>query len=236
MPWFSLRLCIAARVRCRRMFIFIPIPRGVTFRAKARGVVPKHVRCEQCGYEYVYLLESVITAQSQSFGADLADAERKAERQADAGVRRELQQIHGVIPCSECGHVQDNMVPYARQEHHAWMRTVAYFSFAVGFVMLLPYAIYRSLTADRFDGIEVTVLPWGGFATAIVIGIASLAARYRMAQLHDPNGADVEIRKKAGRDGSVSSEEYEKCRPRSHRIESEIDRRIHERMFPDRSR
>src|SRR5690242_6000942 len=67
------------------------------------GKVPKFVRCEGCGFEYVYFVEG--------------SAEGIDEDQLKARLKRTC----ALVPCMECGRYQADMVRLSRRLHRRWM-------------------------------------------------------------------------------------------------------------------
>ena len=65
------------------------IPVGMNYRVTVTGQVPKLVRCEGCGYEYVYPLESSATGHgSRLLFLDNQGAKNEARETAQAAVGR----------------------------------------------------------------------------------------------------------------------------------------------------
>src|ERR1700689_2583979 len=103
-----------------------PIPYALVFQASAQGSVPKLVECDQCQFEYVYLLSrSVETEQTSLLFLDNERAREDAERLARTYLQESLDQGCEVVPCPKCGWVQEHMVQRARELHYRWMDPIA---------------------------------------------------------------------------------------------------------------
>src|SRR5690349_12190647 len=93
----------------------VPIPYALTYKTTLQGRVPKLVSCEACSFEYVYLLEQTISAESSSFlFLDNAGAEERSQRDAAELLQRELDHGCEVVPCPGCGQIQQHMFGLAR--------------------------------------------------------------------------------------------------------------------------
>src|SRR4051794_36030586 len=104
----------------------IPIPYGQKYTTTLRGRVPKLVKCEQCSLEYVYHLSRSARGEGTSFlFLNNEGAQSSAEGEARARLLAALMKACEPVPCPGCGHVQQHMVPRARQLRHRWMGPAA---------------------------------------------------------------------------------------------------------------
>ncbi|MBN9122508.1 MAG: hypothetical protein J0I06_25745 [Planctomycetes bacterium] len=87
--------------------------------------VPRHVRCEHCGAEYVYHLSRVGIGEA---GYGLTDSQevvnQKAANAAFADLWRELDTGAEAVPCPACFKYQAHMTAAARAVQWGWVRGV----------------------------------------------------------------------------------------------------------------
>jgi hypothetical protein len=129
----------------------IPIPYAVSYQTTVRGSVPKLVRCEQCGHEYVYLLTVSSWGRATSFlFLDNEGARECSALRAEAVLRSELRHGCAVVPCPSCGRIQEHMVPQAPRLYRRWMKKAALAAFFVGGVLFVPTMVVT--TTGNFRG------------------------------------------------------------------------------------
>src|SRR5262245_48557996 len=106
--------------------VWIPIPTGLMHRyysTRVSGQVPKLVKCEECGLEYVYFLEGSAEGVGVSpFHLDNQGAQELAQELAVARLHLQAEHHCAVIPCMACGHVQRHMFDAVRDELRPGMR------------------------------------------------------------------------------------------------------------------
>src|SRR5205823_5282569 len=117
--------------------------------------------------------------------------------------------------CPRCGRVQAAMVEEARRRHHAWMRGLALFLFALGFLALATgfVATLAASVENRPDPAEtatqVSRVAWwsAGGLVAASFGLGYL--KLRLNRRFDPNDEDEAVRLKAGQGAALSREQVE---------------------------
>jgi hypothetical protein len=77
-------------------------------KAVRSGALLKHVPCENCGTEYVYVLRDTIMARAQA-------SQEEVDRRAEATLRKKLEEGCEPVPCPACGWYQAHMVAHARR-------------------------------------------------------------------------------------------------------------------------
>jgi hypothetical protein len=190
----------------------VPIPVGMKYSATARGEVPKLVKCEGCGLEYVYLLRARGEGNASSMlFLDNQGAQLRARERAEKQLAAALETGVGVVPCPGCGRIQENMVPLAQKGRHPWMLLLAIFAFLGAALMLVPAACIFSTAPSR------TPEEWRGavwlladLGLALVGGIL-LLVRARLSRRYDPNSEPLEERKRWGQEAAWTKEEYLKA-------------------------
>jgi hypothetical protein len=187
------------------------IPVGVNYDVTVTGRVPKLVRCESCGYEYVYLLEKSTRGHGSSLlFLDNEGAQNCAHETANVMLDSALAHGCAVVPCAKCGHVQAHMIPQAQWEHRRWMFTTGICALAIGGIVAAP-AIVMSLINDGGFGETfafVRTLFWITAAVLIACGLALAYARFLLAQRHDPHAMPAETRKAWGDSVSISKDDF----------------------------
>jgi hypothetical protein len=80
--------------------------------ARASRAVERPVTCEECGTQYVYVLEREARVYGFSSILDhlTGRAQQQAEEFAERALERKLRLACDVAPCPKCGHVQRDMV------------------------------------------------------------------------------------------------------------------------------
>jgi hypothetical protein len=215
----------SSRIPCRALMVrtdqgagMSRIPLGFRYQVKTTGRVPKLVRCEKCGYEYIYLLEVEAAGEGYYSFLDINNWEGEASAHAAAETLRDqkLRDDCAVVPCAECGHVQQHMLGKARWEYRRWMLRAGLYACPVGGILVLP-AMFTRLLADgpRSPAWAETVstILWVCAAT-LAIGGAILMYLWAFWQSrYDPNALPVDQRMKGGAEYSVSKDEYRKMVP-----------------------
>ncbi len=192
------------------------IPVGLKYDVTLTGRVPKLVRCEQCGHEYVYLLEGTAAGHGSSpLFLDNEGARNRAYETAHVFLDATLRDDCAVVPCARCGHVQAHMLPKARQQYRRWMFTAGLYLLALGGIVAAPAIVLALIDDGARAGDFITLMLATAAAVLIAGGLALAYTRLLLARGHDPNALPVEVRKQWGDDLSVSKDEYLKMLPSS---------------------
>lgn len=186
----------------------------ITHLVTLTGRVPRLVRCESCAYEYVYIYE--VKASGQGSGSLLLDdggAETRANESAHFILHSEMEHGCAVVPCAQCGRVQEHMIPTARATHRWWM-----FSAGVSALLLSPLAAMGTCALQKpidGDGLPLHImLLWTCVAILLVAGLVLPNLRLFLAERYDPNTLPVDLRKAQGTELSVSKDDYVKMMQR----------------------
>jgi len=189
----------------------VPIPYAASHTATAHGRVPKFVRCEQCGQEYVYTLS--VTAQGTATNLlflDDAGADARSRAAAEASLATALRDRCGVVPCPSCGHVQPDMVAKARSLLYGWMRRSKLPAF-LAFAALFPTATVLSQLAQPGGPAAQRLAArfcWAGAVAALVAPVVLPVTRRLLAGRYNPNAEPLEARKARGCEYAVTKEVY----------------------------
>jgi hypothetical protein len=191
--------------------VLIPIPIGTKFTAIVAGSVPKLVRCEQCGVEYVYTLERAAAVEGTSlFGMDEAAAKSRAGQDAERALAFQLHFAFDPVPCPSCGFYQSAMVQRLRAQHLEWMYQLAVGCGLVALLFLfLALIVTVAASSTRFVTIAAGVL-WSLTGLLLLAVETLILVRRRRVQRYTPNDEDVEVRKQLGRRLALPRSEYEK--------------------------
>jgi hypothetical protein len=181
------------------------IPVGMRYTSWVSGAAAKPVTCEECGAEYVYLLEREAEGHGSSvLFLDNAGGERRAHEAAERDLARQLERDCEVVPCPKCGHLQPEMVKLARRRHLRIVKTG-------GWVLTALAAVFGILNAASSLGMEGPYfMSWPAFAGIAAIGPAILVVRLFLAQAFDPNTAPLEERMATAKKLALTREEFEK--------------------------
>jgi ribosomal protein S26 len=189
----------------------VPIPYAARYTATAHGSVPKFVRCEQCGQEYVYTLGATAQGAATSLlFLDDAGADARSRAAAEAAVAAALRGRCGVVPCPSCGHVQPDMVAVARARRYGWMRRANLPAF-LAFAALFPTATVLTQYGQPGGPAAMRLAArfcWAGAVTALVAPIVLPVTRRVLAGRYNPNAEPLEARKARGCEYAVTKEVY----------------------------
>jgi predicted RNA-binding Zn-ribbon protein involved in translation (DUF1610 family) len=194
------------------------IPR-LEYQATARGSALKQVICEECGFEYFYVVQRVATGHGTSplmlFNAGAAD---QAEAQAAAELNASLGRAVEFVPCPKCGRFQGNMVRKAQRLRNRWMVIVGLtLTITVGIVGgLLAFANYKN--AEKGWNFAPSPLFEICVGLTFALGVAMLIAKPIISKRFDPNTQDVEERRQLGQSRSLTRADLE-------RMNEEVDHR-----------
>jgi hypothetical protein len=187
----------------------VGIPYALTYTTTVTGRIPKLVRCEQCGFEYVYLLEATAAGAGTSvLFLDNEGAYQRSLAQAQALMHQELVGGSDVIPCPSCGTVQAHMLPRARQDYRHWMYTAGVFAMAAAGILVLPAVVYTLIDSTTTGMSGVTAALIVGMATLFCVGLGLIQLRVRMAAAYDPNAEPVETRRQKGQEYAISKDDF----------------------------
>lgn len=182
------------------VLIFIPIPRSKTYVTTMTGRMPKGVRCEECDFEYVYLVEETVQSRPVTVGNNEDAAEAQSAREAESLLSGTLRGASGIVPCPACGHVQTHMVPLARRNYRRWI-----IHFGVSLVVSGVVTTLFALLRGRSDlAAEIWFVAFG----LIAAGVGLVVWRYIRASSYDPNDTPVTDRIEQGQSLAVSLDDY----------------------------
>jgi hypothetical protein len=186
-----------------------PIPYAKTYRTTLRGTIPKLVQCEQCAFEYVYMLEATAVGEGTSlFFLNSEGARQRSTAQAEALLQQNLNQGCEVVPCPACGTVQQHMLCRARQLHCRWMRMGAFLAFALAGFLMLAAGVYTLIDATTTGLTGETKAFWVAIGAVLGAGLGLLILRGRLARNYDPNAAPTDLRKHRGQELAVSKKDF----------------------------
>jgi hypothetical protein len=187
------------------------IPYAVNYRATARGSTPKLVKCEQCGFEYVYLISVTATGEGTSFlFLDNDGARARSRAAAEAELVSRLEGGISVVPCPECGHIQQHMVPLARGQRHAWMLGAWVPLLLIAGVLGL---VTGCMSYGMLEGHWVAAVGWVIVVLLISLGVALPVWRIFLVRGYDPNADPVEQRKELGQKFAFPKELFVQAAP-----------------------
>src|SRR5688500_11096831 len=85
--------------------------------------VPRHVRCEHCGEEYVYELTRTGMGVSEWYTGEAEEvAGQRAADKAAEDLSRAISTEAEAVPCPACRKYQDHMAAAARQLRWGWVK------------------------------------------------------------------------------------------------------------------
>jgi len=168
------------------------------------GETIKEVKCEACGFEYVYQLQR--SAGGRATGFLVGDYEAAADR-ARENLREILENACDPIPCPACGWYQRPMVRRVRQLRHCGM---VHASILLLFFACLFFAAgsITSCAARQGEFSYAGAVLLGLAGMSFLIGLCLPVIRFVLCRLHDPNSGDVESRMRLGQARALNKKAY----------------------------
>lgn len=162
---------------------------GREIEATVSGSALRSVCCEQCNHRYAYELKREGTGTEFAwFYLGRKEAQAGAEARAARSLRKQLQAAQDVVPCPQCGFVQEEMVEEARANSYEWMSIVAIIA---GFLFI--YALALSLNSGGFERRDQLILHTLAISTGLTaFGFAFLQSFLR--RRYNPNNWPLILR------------------------------------------
>lgn len=187
----------------------VAIPYALTYTSTLRATVPKLVKCEECGLEYVYLMERVRQGEGTSvLFLDNAGARQRAEEQAQDRLRAALERGCEAVPCPACGRIQDHMVPRARKQYRHWMRVGGLCLFLAAALLFIAGIVVGLADEQARTPTPWPLVLWAAAGACAAAAPALPVARWLLARRHDPNAEDVESRKASGQQRAFTKDDF----------------------------
>jgi len=128
------------------VFIYV----GKTFNATATGTVIKEVNCEKCALRFYYELARVAAGEADApYYMGQGSAEERAQRRAQQNLAGKLQVDCEVVPCPQCGHVQQAMVRFLRGRMYRTLRVLTWVLPIAGLVLTWVMAAMAKFDRPR---------------------------------------------------------------------------------------
>src|SRR4051794_28900981 len=91
---------------------------GMNFSASVAGSEIRHIKCVQCGCEYVYVAYAAGSGKSSTFSLlqDQDAAAARARVEARAEMKRNLRKTIPAVACPDCGWYQPDMIRSLRRK------------------------------------------------------------------------------------------------------------------------
>lgn len=200
------------------------IPLGRDHNVSQVGFNYRNVHCEECGEDYVYILEreghgsSFSPLYLNSKGAE-AEAQRQAEHNLDQMLKNEIDPV----PCPSCGHFQANMIPVAQQLLHSWMTGLA-------LAMMLVFAI-GIITANNADQRPIREFSAVISGICLVITVGALLVQKKMRQVYNPNHLPISQRLELARQRAAGR--AEQAESGLHRLEIQLDGNLQKKALSE---
>ncbi len=180
------------------------------YTATVRGRTPKLVQCEKCAYEYVYFMSRKGYGEARSLMfLDNKGAANRATDQARERLAYKLDHSCDPVPCPACGWYQENMVARARHLRYGWLGITLTVLYPVTVVMAMLAGFVTMDNKDpSSDTKQIIMVLWimSGVFGALTVGLTVLSRR--LHRRFNPNGENVEERKKRGQSRTISKKEY----------------------------
>jgi hypothetical protein len=186
--------------------LWFDIP-GKGYDVESTGSAGREVRCEQCGFEYFYVLSRKGWGQGFSpYFLNNQGARARARVQAEDTLARKLAKGIDAVPCPRCGWYQATMVAKLKRLRLAWMKTVAWVT-ALPAVFCLFAAVSETVSPGPASTPRTTLL-CSLLAGLFTAGTLLPLVRYFLVRDYEPNAEDVETRKANGQARAISREDY----------------------------
>jgi len=152
------------------------------------GQVEKSIRCERCNCQYGYVVyRRAIGRGTYPIWGRKEKAIHAANSKAEIEVQKLLKRAIEPVPCPSCGWLQSTMVREMRRRFARWMIGAGVVALVV--FLLTAGVIYLSKIDNRRSMSAGTrTLIADAIALAMALCAGSIAARYALTFLIDPNG------------------------------------------------
>ncbi|HEV3145604.1 MAG TPA: hypothetical protein VGZ47_17045 [Gemmataceae bacterium] len=186
---------------------------GTRYFTYMEGAVPKVVKCEECNQQYVYLFHARSTGVAESpYLLNEAGAQQSAQEQASFTLSYELEHGISVVPCPNCGRIQQHMFPLVTKEKYGWIGAIV-LSLSVFAALALLAALLGTAklggkpSSDMITGVLAC---WAAFALLLALAVGLHLRKKALCRAYDPNDRPVEERLARGRELALSVEEFER--------------------------
>jgi hypothetical protein len=187
------------------------------YTATAEGRVLKHVPCENCSTEYVYVLRREGTGKGIALYGLIGGDEADAKSGAEEALRCYLENDFDPVPCPVCGHYQRYMFPKLYE-------TKSYSTVFVRFVVLLiglldavgtvHWTVTYLMEPSEY-ALRRVAATWSLLAVLGLMGVWLVARERANARRFDPNLEDQDARLAKGRSRAVTRAEFESLQQRN---------------------
>jgi hypothetical protein len=181
-----------------------------TTRATRRGGTIKEATCEQCGYEYVCLLQRTSQGEVTRF---LHRDYETAEVEAENNLARMLAKAIDPVPCPACGWYQRPMIRCAKKLKYRGLFKVSLYllpiGVIVGFIGMVVAGIYgldrdAQLTPETLFVLLPAILG----VLCVVLALVLPVVKVILSWIYDPNADDSDVRMELGRSRAIGKKEY----------------------------
>jgi hypothetical protein len=186
---------------------------GTRYFSYLEGSVPKVVKCEECGRQYVYLFYARSTGVAESpYLLNEEGAQQSSREQATFTLSYELEHGISVVPCPNCGRIQEHMFPLVAQSKYGWIGGIVLtLGVVAGLAFLAAIMATTKLGSNLGNDVLIGVLAcWGVVAIFVLAAVAVQRRKKALCAKVDPNEAPLEERLKRGRELAISLEEFER--------------------------
>ena len=186
---------------------------GTRYFTYMEGSVPKVVKCDECGRQYVYLFHARSTGVAESpYNLNEDGAQQSSREQATFTLSHELEHGISVVPCPNCGRIQKHMFPLVAQSKYGWLGGIVLtFGVIAGLAFLAAIMATSKIggkpSSDALIGVLVC---WGVFAVFALAAFVVQRRKKALCAKFDPNDEPVEKRLKRGQELAISLEEFER--------------------------
>jgi hypothetical protein len=186
----------------------VPIPYAMNYTSTVQARIPKLVACEQCTFEYVYIMERTGQGSGTSMlFLDNSGAQDRATTSAHDEVRMKLERSCDPVPCPSCGWYQQQMVTRARYLRYRWMTNTAVVSFIFSGFFLLFAVGFTGLQGHRASFLTLACV-WAIFGAAASLTVLCPVLKWRWSRRYNPNNEDAETRKQLGQERALSKDDF----------------------------
>jgi hypothetical protein len=196
--------------------VIIPII-WTEYTATVNGRLLKLVPCEDCGTEYVYVLERESTGSAICPYSVLGeDDQGRLVSSAEESVRQYLANDFDPVPCPVCGHYQRYMFPKLYEPRFLSSVVAPAAAFVVGGLAVVSAMFWGLTYLQRPDDRALwrLVATCAGLAVAGLGGFGLRALERARVRRFDPNVEDQMVRIARGRCRAVTRAEFEASQQR----------------------
>ena len=190
----------------------IPVPYGMGYHSTLQSSVPRHVKCEACQLEYVYMMTRRASGEGTSLlFLDNVGAKIRAEDAAWKKLQHALANDCDPVPCPGCGQYQQHMIPKLVTIHFGWMEKASLALCLIAVIAVVPALFARTMAQqdETSSAIYYAIGLWSVFGLCMFGAVALPILKFLAIRGYDPNNEHLQERIELGRKLAITRAQFE---------------------------